>query len=120
MFKINFARIEIHVHTPLSSNYYCYIFVCCRLFNPFSAGTVFNIFPEQFKKAYIRPLLKKTLDKNDITNYRTVSNLSFISKIFEKVPPPPHLAYFPTWKQIRCLIICNQQTINSTPLNQLF
>ena len=25
-----------------------------------------------------------------------------------------HLAYFPTWKQIQCLIICNQHTKNST------
>ena len=31
-----------------------------------------------------------------------------------------HLAYFPTWNQIRCLIICNQHTRNPTPLNQLF
>ena len=44
-----------------------------------------GVFPDQFKKAYIGPLLKKTLDKNELKNYRPVSNLSFISKIFEKV-----------------------------------
>ena len=45
-----------------------------------------GVFPDQFKKAYIRPLLKKkTLDKNELKNYRPVSNLSFISKILEKV-----------------------------------
>ena len=46
-----------------------------------------GVFPDQFKKAYIRPLLKKTtLDKNKLKkNYRLVSNLSFISKILEKV-----------------------------------
>ena len=43
------------------------------------------VFPDQFKKAYIRPLLKKTLDKNELKNYHPVSNLSFISKILEKV-----------------------------------
>ena len=38
------------------------------------------------KKHIIRPLLKKpTLDKNELKNYRPVSNLSFISKILEKV-----------------------------------
>ena len=45
-----------------------------------------GVFPDQFKKAYIRSVLKKTtLDKNELTNYRPVSNLSFISKILEKV-----------------------------------
>ena len=45
-----------------------------------------GVFPDQFKKAYIRPLLKKTtLDKNELKNFRSVSNLSFILKILEKV-----------------------------------
>ena len=40
---------------------------------------------DQFKKAYIRPQLKKTTpDKNELKNCRPVSNLSFISKILEK------------------------------------
>ena len=44
-----------------------------------------GIFPTQFKKAIVRPLIKKsTLDKNILKNYRPVSNLSFISKITEK------------------------------------
>ena len=38
------------------------------------------------KRAVVRPLLKKgTLDHNNFKNYRPVSNLSFISKIIEKV-----------------------------------
>ena len=45
-------------------------------------GTV----PTCFKGAIVRPLLKKkTLDKNELKNYRPVSNLSFLSKIIEKV-----------------------------------
>ena len=44
-----------------------------------------GIFPTEFKKAILRPLIKKsTLDKNILKNYRPVSNLSFISKITEK------------------------------------
>ena len=43
-----------------------------------------NVFPDQFKKAYVRLLLKKTVDKNEQKNYRPVLNLSFISKILEK------------------------------------
>lgn len=43
-------------------------------------------FPQQFKSAIIRPLLKKpSLDTNELMNYRPVSNLHFISKILEKL-----------------------------------
>ena len=42
--------------------------------------------PRPFKTAIIKPLLKKNgLDMNDCNNYRPVSNLSFISKILERV-----------------------------------
>ena len=45
-----------------------------------------GVFPDQFKKAYIRPRAKNpTLDKNELKNYRLVLNLSFISKILQKV-----------------------------------
>ena len=45
-----------------------------------------GVFPEIFKTALVKPLLKKpSLDPNDLKNYRPVSNLSFISKIIEKV-----------------------------------
>lgn len=42
--------------------------------------------PRSFKRAHIKPLLKKAgLDQEVFKNYRPVSNLSFISKILEKV-----------------------------------
>lgn len=45
-----------------------------------------GIFPHTFKQAIIRPLLKKpTLDTENLKNYRPVSNLSFLSKLLEKV-----------------------------------
>ena len=38
--------------------------------------------PSTFKKAVVRPLLKKpTLDKEVLKNYHPVSNLPFISKV---------------------------------------
>ena len=43
-------------------------------------------FPEHFKEAIIRPLLKKpNSDIDELKNYRPVSNLNFISKIIEKI-----------------------------------
>ena len=43
-------------------------------------------FPTHFKSALLFPLLKTpTLNRNDMKNYRPVSNLSFLSKHLEKV-----------------------------------
>ena len=47
-----------------------------------------GIFPSEFKKAVIRPLLKKNgLDAtaSQKQNYRPVSNLSFLSKLLERI-----------------------------------
>ena len=42
--------------------------------------------PNNFKNAIVTPLIKKqSLDKENFKNYRPVSNLSFISKLLEKV-----------------------------------
>ena len=42
--------------------------------------------PQPQKMAIVRPLLKKrTLDPNDPASYRPISNLSFVSKVIEKV-----------------------------------
>lgn len=52
------------------------------------------------KKAIVTPLLKKpTLSKDDLDNYRPISNLSFVSKILEKILHTrlsTHLASFPS------------------------
>ena len=43
-------------------------------------------FPSCLKHAIVRPLLKKpVLDKENLLNYRPISNLSFIGKVIEKV-----------------------------------
>ena len=42
--------------------------------------------PDEMKKAVVIPLIKKiSLDKDNMKNYRPVSNLNFISKIIEKI-----------------------------------
>ena len=42
--------------------------------------------PESLKAAIVTPILKKaTLDPGDISNFRPVSNLSFLSKLLERV-----------------------------------
>ena len=51
---------------------------------PLSLST--GIFPSPRTSSIVTPLLKKpSLDKQDLTNYRLISNLSIISKITERV-----------------------------------
>ena len=43
-------------------------------------------FPKEFKYAVVKPLLKKlTLDSTDLKNYLPIPNLSFLSKLVERV-----------------------------------
>jgi retron-type reverse transcriptase len=45
-----------------------------------------GFFPNFFKQAIVKPLLKKhDLDPNQLSSYRPVSNLSFLSKLLEKL-----------------------------------
>jgi len=64
----------------------------CLLFNKsFTTGC----FPQEFKEAVVRPLLKKSgLDGSQLKNYRPVSNLPFVSKLLEKVVQVRIQAFF--------------------------
>lgn len=59
-----------------------------------------STFPSGFKTAQIRPLLKKhSLPKDDLSSYRPISNLNYISKILERIIHTrllTHLAQFPS------------------------
>ena len=45
-----------------------------------------GVVPHDFKQALVTPLIKKkTLCRNEFKNYRPISNLSFLSKILEKI-----------------------------------
>ena len=57
--------------------------IICRIVN-LSLQT--SCVPDNLKHAIVNPLIKKqSLDKENFKNYRPVSNLSFISKLLEKV-----------------------------------
>ena len=44
------------------------------------------MFPQAFKHAIVTPLLKKpALDKESLSNYRPISNLSYLSKLTERI-----------------------------------
>jgi len=45
-----------------------------------------GIFPQSFKSATVRPHLKKyNLSQDDLSSYRPISNLNFISKVLERI-----------------------------------
>ena len=61
---------------------------------PFIAYLINASFPSDQKCAMVTPILKKiSLDPWDLSNYRPVSNLSFISKILERSVYTPHNGY---------------------------
>ena len=52
----------------------------------FNNSLVSGVFPSVYKSALVKPLLKKmSLDRDDLKNYRPVSNLSFLSKFLERI-----------------------------------
>ena len=54
--------------------------------NIFNQSLQSGEFPSDFKKSLVIPLIKKqSLDCNVLKNYRPVSNLSFVSKVLEKI-----------------------------------
>ena len=71
-----------------------------RLLSPFisllfSKSLTTGCFPQEFKEAVVRPLLKKTgLDASELKNYRPISNLPFLSKLLEKVVQVRIQAFF--------------------------
>ena len=44
-----------------------------------------GVFPRSLKSGIIVPIFKKKGEKNDVSSYRPISKLSYLSKIFEKV-----------------------------------
>ena len=43
-------------------------------------------FPHELKLAYVSPILKKsTLDQDELSSYRPISNLPFLAKVTEKI-----------------------------------
>ena len=51
-------------------------------------------FPSGFKEAFITPIVKKAgLDTSDVSSYRPISNLSVLSKLFERLVVRQLMAY---------------------------
>ena len=70
--------------TPLL--YECLDVVVPTLTKIINVSLTTGVFPDIFKNALVKPLLKKTsMDRNDLKSFRPVSNLAFVSKIMEKV-----------------------------------
>jgi len=56
-----------------------------------------GVFPDQFKSCSVHPKLKKSnLDREDLSNYRPISHLSFLSKLTERIVKLRLLDYLTT------------------------
>ena len=70
-----------------------------------NASLTEGVFPDSLKHAVVRPRLKKpTLNPDELSSYRPISNLSFISKTVERVVA----ARFAVHAELQCLLPCRQ------------
>ena len=84
----------------------------------FNSSLASGIFPQCFKSALVTPILeKRRLDRNDLNNYRNVSNLCFIAKNWKDLSYPKFL---PTTTLTIFAIFANQHIVQVTALKQLF
>jgi hypothetical protein len=71
---------------PTSLLKQCLPTLLSTLTNIINLSLATGFFPDQFKSCSVIPLLKKhNLDKEDLSNYRPISHLSFLSKLTERV-----------------------------------
>ena len=90
------------------------------LTNVVNESLLSGTFPTVFKHAIVKPLLKKpSLGPNDLKNFRPVSNLSFFSKLLEKVVTSQLLDYFNT-KLMNFGLGFNLLIVLVTPLKPLY
>ena len=92
--------LKKHVHTVLPSLTHI---INCSL----SSG----VFPQSLGKAIITP--KPTLDRNELQNYRPVSNISYISKLLEKaviMQITEHMALYDLGEQFQSAYTANRST----------
>jgi hypothetical protein len=60
--------------------------IISTLVNLFNSSLQSGIVPSSFKHAIVKPLIKKvSLDPENLKNFRPISNLSFLSKVLEKI-----------------------------------
>ena len=81
-------RHSIHQNSTLTANLLCDLLLVLApaITHLVNAALSSGTFPAQHKSAIVMPLLKKLgSDVKVLKNYRPMSNLSFISKVIEKV-----------------------------------
>lgn len=85
---INNLKSSTCASDPIPTSFFKIVYTCFsgELLNIINHHLQTGIFPSTFKKAIVKPLLKKsTLDPSVLNNFRPISNLMFISKILEKL-----------------------------------
>jgi hypothetical protein len=87
--KSNLDRENLSNHRPVS--HLSFLLQCSSILIPtitniINLSLATGVFPQHFKTCSVHPLLKKSnLDRENLSNYRPVSHLSFLSKLTERI-----------------------------------
>ena len=75
-----------------------------------------GIFPDSLKQAIVRPRLKKpTLNPDDLNSYRPISNLSFLSKVLQRVATVRLSAHIESQQLLPCRQSAYRAAVVSLP-----
>jgi hypothetical protein len=87
--KLIFSSPSTHCSLDILPNHIlkeCFDVLGPVILNLINLSLTEGCFPSSFANAVVHPLIKKSsLCPNDLTNYRPISNLNFLSKILERV-----------------------------------
>ena len=71
-----------------------------------------GVMPKSLKRAIVRPLLKKpSLDKDTLSSYRPVSNLTQLYKVIEKIVALSIMTHVSGQQMVECFQSAYQKTI---------
>ena len=82
----------------------CADLICIPICNIFNQSISLGIFPDDWKCAKVTPLFKEG-DRNDVNNYRPISVISVVAKVFERIVSDQLYAYLEEHS-----IICKYQS----------
>jgi Reverse transcriptase (RNA-dependent DNA polymerase) len=104
---------DTHCDLDPSYSYYSAKKSSCVLLTTITVYTIINlslasgVLPDEFKSSSVQPLLKKSnADKNELSKYRSLDSISFLSKLTERVVESCLTDFFNRTQSSQLISVC--------------